>query len=106
MGVMTVHLFIYFRVASIKLILNICTAKGRLVSQQSRETLIFGLEALKPLMTSAEFALPMQTIGKHVKSISGPDAIRPFLALAHTYDNAVCTILESVNEEVVFALHY
>lgn len=76
MGVMTVHLFIYFRVASIKLILNICTAKGRLVSQQSREPLIFGLEALKLLMTSAEFALPMQTIGKHVKSISGPDAIR------------------------------
>ncbi len=61
-GVMTVHLFIYFHVASIKLILNICTAKGRLVSQQSREPLIFGLKALKPLMTSAEFALLMRTI--------------------------------------------
>lgn len=59
MGVMTMHLFIYFRVASIKLILNICTAKGNLVSQQSRDPLIFGLEALKSLMTSAEFALPM-----------------------------------------------
>lgn len=76
MGVMTVHLYIYFGMASMKLILNICTAEGRVVSQQSSESLIFGLEALKPLATSAEFALPMRTIGEHVKSISRPDAIR------------------------------
>lgn len=50
--------------------------KYMLVSQQSSEALIFGLEALKPLMTPAEFALSMRTIGKHVKYISRPDAIR------------------------------
>lgn len=76
MGVMTKHLFIYLRIASIALILNICMAKGRLVSQQSSEALICGLEALKPLITSAEFALSMRTIGKHVEYISRPDAIR------------------------------